>query len=214
VLRHAYGLIPWIVAGVATLALCVTFAKLERTRARFVEATQHKFHDHQDVRRFMIKAQLAGLNHPIVILGDSITEMARFPDSADGFPIVNAGIGGDTIRDFVRIAPELLEGITPSVIVVALGANDIGSADVREEYSALLSDLKKRAPTVLAVQVTPIDGADAINSAIVAAAASQGVRTVETGTGKPPSPDHIHPSPVQSKEWTAAVVAGLSDPRS
>jgi lysophospholipase L1-like esterase len=209
------GRIAWVIAGVATLAFCVTFSELQRMRTRFGDATQHKFHDHQDARRSMIKAQLAGLDHPIVILGDSITEMARFPDSADGYPIVNAGIGGDTIRDFVGLAPDLLEGITPAAIVVALGANDIGSPDIRAEYSALLSNLKNLAPTVIAVAVTPMDGAEAVNSEIAAAATSEGIRLIETHTERPSSPtDHIHPNPAESKKWATAIVAELPAPRS
>ncbi|WP_244065489.1 hypothetical protein [Bradyrhizobium sp. Ce-3] len=46
---------------------------------RFGEVSQHTFHDHAAVREFMIRAALADATAPIVVLGDSITEMAPLP---------------------------------------------------------------------------------------------------------------------------------------
>jgi lysophospholipase L1-like esterase len=207
--------ISWALFVVAFIAFGASFSELERMRGRFGEVTRHQFHDHLDVRQFMIRAALAGLDHPIVILGDSITEMARFPESIDGYPVVNAGIGGATIDDFVSRSARLLDGITPSVIVVALGANDVGSSRVQAEYGALLSYLKKRAPAVYAVAVTPLDGAEAINSQIVAAAKSADVPVIETFIPKAMLTDGIHANPEGSRRWTAAVLAAIpGGPRS
>jgi lysophospholipase L1-like esterase len=98
--------------------------------------------------------------------------------------------------------------------VVALGANDVGSP-VQEEYAALLSHLKKRAPAVYAVAVTPLDGVEAINSQIVAAAKSADVPVIETHIAKAMLTDGIHPNPEGSRGWTAAVVAAIpGGPRS
>jgi len=207
--------IPWVLFVVALIAFGVSFSELERMRGRFGEVTRHQFHDHLDVRRFMIRAALAGLDRPIVILGDSITEMARFPESIEGYPVVNAGIGGATIHDFLSLSTRILDEVTPSVIVVALGANDVGSSTVQEEYAALLSYLKKRAPAVYAVAVTPLDGVEAINSQVVAAAKSADVPVIETHITKAMLTDGIHPNPEGSRRWTAAVVAAIpGGPRS
>jgi hypothetical protein len=59
-------------------------------RARFGDVTRHQFHDYQDVRLFMIRAALDELDQPIVIIGDSITEMSRLPETIYGRPVVNA----------------------------------------------------------------------------------------------------------------------------
>jgi hypothetical protein len=201
--------IPWVLFAVALIAFGASFSELQRMRARFGEATRHQFHDHQDVRQFMIRFAMADLDHPIIVLGDSITEMAKFPAEIESYPIVNAGIGGATIGDFVGIAPKLLDGITPAMIVVALGANDVGSNTIREEYAALLSDLKRRCPNVLAVAVTPLDGAQAVNSQIAAAAKAESVRVIDTHLAKEMIADHIHPSPEGSKQWSAAIVAEM-----
>jgi hypothetical protein len=48
----------------------------------------------------MIRAAMEGLDRPIVILGDSITEMARLPETIGTHPVVNAEIGGATIAVF------------------------------------------------------------------------------------------------------------------
>jgi lysophospholipase L1-like esterase len=207
--------IPWFLFVVALIAFGVSFSELERMRGRFGEVTRHQFHDHLDVRQFVIRGALAGLDRPIVILGDSITEMARFPEAAEGYPIVNAGIGGATIADFVTLAPNLLNEATPSACVVALGANDVGSTTVGQEYRALLSKLRKRCPKLLAVAVLPMNGAEMINSQIVAAANSEGVRVIDTYIIKSMLVlDGVHLSSEGSKQWAAAVVAALSTPRS
>jgi hypothetical protein len=82
---------PRVIAIVATVAFVASFSELQRIRTRFGEVTRHQFHDHQDVRAYMIKAALADLDQPIVVLGDSITEMARLPETINGHPVVNAG---------------------------------------------------------------------------------------------------------------------------
>jgi lysophospholipase L1-like esterase len=206
--------IPWVLFAVALIAFGASFSELQRMRMRFGEVTLHKRIDHQDVRLFIIRAALAGLEHPIIILGDSITEMARFPETAEGHPIVNGGIGGATIADFVTLAPNLLNEVTPSACVVALGANNVGSATVHQEYRALLSELGKRCPKLLAVTVLPMNGAEMINSQIAAAASSEGVRVIDTHIAKSMLVDGVHLSSDGSKQWTAAVVAALSTPRS
>jgi lysophospholipase L1-like esterase len=184
-------------------------------RTRFGEVTRHQFHDHQDVRQFMIRAALAGLDQPIVVLGDSITEMARLPETIGDKPVVNAGIGGSTIQDFFALAPILLEGVKPSIIVVALGANDSGSQTARQNYAALLSRLKKICPNLLAVAVTPLEGVHLINSQIRAAAQSEGVRFVEIQVPEGSTlADHIHLNAVGSRKWTSAIVAAITGPRS
>src|ERR1700722_8622529 len=133
---------PWIIAAVATVAFAASYSELQRMRMRFGEVTRHHFHDHQEVRQFMIKTALIGLDRPIVILGDNITEMAKLPDTINGRPMVNASVGGAAIGDFISLAPNLLDGVKPSLCVIALGANDVGSTSAGTNYAALLSRLK------------------------------------------------------------------------
>jgi GDSL-like lipase/acylhydrolase family protein len=161
--------LPWIVAAIALIAFVASFTELQRMRRRFGEVTHHQFHDHQDVRRYIIKAALAGLDQPIVVIGDSITEMARLPDTICGRPVVNAGIGGATIRDFQSLSI-WDDTARPSLIVIALGANDAAADDAAQDFSILISRLKAMTPNILAVAVASPDPSQATNRKIALAA--------------------------------------------
>ena len=209
-MKHA---IPWIIAVTLLVAFGASYSELQRMRGRFGEVTRHQFHDHKDVRHFIIKAALVGLDHPIVVIGDSITEMARLPETIGDKPVVNAGIGGATIADFQAIAPRLLQDSSPSLIVIALGANDAGSNSVQRDYTALLSTLKKLTPRLLVIAVTPMDGSDLINAQIKTVADSEGVQFVEMPVPKGSMlPDRIHLTTAGYRKWTPALVAAISEP--
>lgn len=148
------------VAGATLLgALGVAGIYIHHLNVRLQMATHPLFHRHADVRQFMIRAALDGLQSPIVVLGDSITEMARLPESACGHPIVNAGVGGAATSDFLTLAPVLLDDLPrPQIIVVALGANDIGSSAVTHDYSELLARLSAFTPNITAISDTSDHG--------------------------------------------------------
>lgn len=213
-LARATQAAPWIIAAVAVIAFGATFSELQRMRGRFGEVTRHQFHDHEDVRQFMIRASLIGLDQPIVIMGDSITEMARLPEMIGDKPAVNAGIGGATISDFEAEAPRLLAGSArPSLIVVALGANDAKSATVQRDYAELLSRLKKLAPRLLAVAVA--GGTNLINAQIRAAADSEDVQFVQPAIPAGSMlPDRIHLNAAGYRAWLPAVLTAISRPTS
>lgn len=203
--------IPWVIAVAAVIAAGTSFSELQRMRGRFSEATRHQFHDHRDVRQFIIKAALIGLDRPIVVIGDSITEMAKLPETIDEKPVVNAGIGGANIEDTQAIVPILLEDTKPSMIVVALGTNDAKSGTIQHDYAVLLSKLKKYAPRLLAVAMPPQIGSDVINAQMRAAAGSEGVRFIETPLPEGSTlPDHIHLNAAGYRKWTPALVAAIS----
>jgi hypothetical protein len=205
--------IPWVIAVAALIGFGASFSELQRVRGRFGEVTRHHFHDHQDVRQFMIRAALEGQDAPIVVIGDSITEMSRLPETIAGHPVVNAGIGGATIEDFTTLAPKLFAGFHPARIVIVLGANN--DAMVGPAYVALLSTLKKFAPRLLAAAVPAPDGAALKNAQIKAAADREGVAFVET-----PMPDgsfltdHTHLNAAGYRVWTPALVAAISTSQS
>lgn len=206
--------IPWIIAAVAVIAFGASFSELQRLRGRFGEVSRHQFHDHQDVRQFMIKAALSGLNQPIVIIGDSITEMARLPEMIGDKPVVNAGIGGASVEDLQVIAPKLFEGVKPSLIVVALGANN-DVAEIGKDYAGLLLTLKKFSPRLLAVAVPAPDGARLKNARIKAAAADEGVTFVDPSIpAESMLPDGIHLNATGYRAWMPAIVAAASQPSS
>jgi GDSL-like Lipase/Acylhydrolase family len=205
---------PWIIAVVALIAFGVSFSQLHKARNRYWKLYSLQSHDHmhRDVREFIIRAALIGLERPIIVLGDSITEMARLPEEIDGHPVVNAGIGGSSISDFETIAPRLLEDSdTPSLVVVTLGANDIGSGTVKQDYAKLLSNMKKLAPQLLAIGVAGPAGSDLINSQIKDAAILANVPFIEI---KLPQgsllPDHMHLNGRGYQDWIPKLVSAIS----
>jgi hypothetical protein len=202
--------VPWITAVIAIIAFGASFSELQRMRGRFGEVTRHQFHDHRDVRQFMIEAALIGLDQPIIVLGDSITEMARLPETIDDKPVVNAGIGAAGIEDFEVLSSELMQHSNPSLIAVALGSND-DDRSIGAHYAALLSKLKKYSPRLLAVAVPPQAGSDAKNAQIKAAAESEGVRFIEMPLPEGSTlPDHVHLSAAGYRKWTPALVSAIS----
>ncbi|WP_143130536.1 hypothetical protein [Bradyrhizobium arachidis] len=118
-------------------------------RARFGEVTRHQFQDHQDVRKTIIRSSLDGLDRPIVVLGDSLIEMADFPKALCGKPVVSGGIGGATTSDFLRVGPEILASSKPAAVVVALGANDGNDPLQKQRTSDLLREIGKLSPVVI-----------------------------------------------------------------
>ncbi|XIA64139.1 SGNH/GDSL hydrolase family protein [Bradyrhizobium sp. TZ2] len=200
-----FRLLPWIIAAIAIVGFGASFSELQRMRARFGEVTQHTFHDHQDVRQFMIRAALAQASHPIIIMGDSIAEMAPLPTEIAGKEVINAGIGGITSRELSRISPRLLEGVTASLIVLATGANDVGSSISVEDYSELLQQLKRHAPRLL---VLPSTSNEEVTKKIREACTNTGIECRElliSANGK--SPDGIHLNKRGYRIWMDALTS-------
>jgi hypothetical protein len=169
-------------------------------RKRFGEVTRHQIHDHQDVRQFIIRAAFEGLDRPIVVLGDSIVEMARLPDTLCGRPVVNAGIGGATSADFIYLAPRLLKGVKPAFLVVALGANDDNPKTAQGDYGALLNFLRSVAPRVLAIPTSRTAGD------YRSVANSSGIPFLEVPMTKDMMIDDVHYNATGYRHWITALV--------
>ncbi|OAF16485.1 hypothetical protein AYJ54_37945 [Bradyrhizobium centrolobii] len=95
---------------------------------------------------------MARTNEPIVVLGDSIVEMAPLPLTLLGVEVVNAGIGGIRASELAVIAPRLLDGFKPKLLVIALGANDASSSG--SDFSNLLTTLRTYTPNLVGVSTT------------------------------------------------------------
>jgi lysophospholipase L1-like esterase len=201
--------IPWGIAFVALVAFGASFSELQRMRGRFGDVTRHQNRHHLYYREFVIRSEMEGVDGPILVIGDSITERAKLPETIDGKRVINAGIGGTSVEDFGRIVPILIER-QPSLIAVALGTNDTAES-LRTNYEALLIQIKKLSPRLLAVGVTPQDGAELKNAQIKAAAGRQGVRFIEMPLPEGSTlSDRIHLNANGYQKWTPALVAAIS----
>jgi hypothetical protein len=80
--------IPWVIAVVALIAFGASFSELHKARDRYWElaGVQSRDHLHREAREFMIRAAIAETDQPIVVFGDSVTEMARLPETIGGRP--------------------------------------------------------------------------------------------------------------------------------
>jgi hypothetical protein len=84
-------------------------------------------HEHSEARLSIIKSQLARVQKPIILMGDSIVESALLPPSLCGNPVINTGIGGATIGFFTRYASLIERESDPALVVLSVGINDAGA---------------------------------------------------------------------------------------
>lgn len=160
-----------VMLAATTGGLIVSLFKLNRanvtaaTLAARIEAFRPASgHEHSDIRLWMIRQQLSRIG-PVIVLGDSITEAAPLPDSICGHKVVNAGVGGANARFSAETVSSLLAGVSPALIVIAVGTNDAHSMPNRaavfgETYLDLLKQAKKLAPSVSVVNIPPIKPGD------------------------------------------------------
>jgi len=202
-------------------------AKLDRLTTTTVA------HEHSDVRLFMIQAHLARATSPIVVLGDSITEAATFPEAICNHPVVNAGIGGAGVDQLLAVAPSLLQGKAPALVVVAIGTNDAHASEGREErfsasYARLLRSLAGVSPRIAVANIPPVTpGApltlavhldsgliDRFNQALpnladMAGASFIDVHKALTANGQPAMLDGVHLAPGAYDLWDTAMLRGI-----
>jgi hypothetical protein len=168
-------------------------------------------------------ARMGSVNGPfVVILGDSITQNARLPETVCGMPLINAGTGGSRASTYIPFAEEMrAQKISPSLVVIALGTNDAISGygtDFIPAYELLIRSLP--ASSLAFATPPPVDGSGAgilnmttlrsIDLAIKEIAASQKATLIDLGTivGMETS-DGIHPKKTTYPIWIKAVVQGI-----
>lgn len=195
--------LPWLVAAVAIFAAIVTFNELQRMRGRFAEATRPlEFHEHAEVRRFIIKAQLASVSRPIIVFGDSLVEEAILPRTICGIPVINAGVGGATSYQSTRFVSDIVENNRPALVVLAFGTNDVlyGNTDFKSDYTKLLEGAGSR-PILLSI--SPIAGHDVHEFNEIIRAASNKPNALFVSLGEiDKAEDGIHLSPTGMHQWS------------
>ena len=193
--------LPWVIAGIAAIAFVVTFSELMRVRAQLGQLGERR-----ELRQFIIRLAIAKATHPIVVLGDSITESGRLPESLCGYPVVNAGVAGATAADFSYVAPILLEAKRPVLLVVALGANDASNAQFASNYAALFAQLKNSGP-LIAVAAT---ATRSINDKVEAAAHAASIPFFEIEIPSTELIDGIHFNEAAYRRWVPALSRAIT----
>ena len=177
-------------------------------------------HDHNDVRRFVIRSQIAQAGEgAVVFLGDSITESALLPATMCGLRVVNAGVGGTTVSGYLDTVISGIPEFRADTIVVALGTNDarpnVPVEDFRSSYTRLVQVLRPYASRIVLVGIPPL--ASGIRDPATAAKLNDQVRKIAARerltfidmqasmAGNEMTIDGIHLSPQGYRLWLSAI---------
>lgn len=171
----------------------------------------------------------------VVFLGDSIIEAGLWAEWLPSLPVINRGVGGDTVQQVAERLDSAI--IDPAAVVVLVGTNDLGSvtrlprdpAAIARDFRALIGDLRRRAGTAgLIVHTIPPRTAElaaticALNEEYRSAAAEADARLVdlyallagEDGAIRPAfSYDDLHFTAAAYSRWLEALVPHMPPPR-
>jgi lysophospholipase L1-like esterase len=159
-----------IFAGIAGLLLLITelAGSVVRSFSQKLDAVLREVrlmspadlgHHRLDVRLFVIRSQLAQAPRPIVFIGDSITEAALLPSTICGHLVVNAGIGGASVENYVALAGKVLNNTNVALVVIALGTNDSSgkpTAEFGDRYMDLVVSLRPHAGRLVLAGIPPL----------------------------------------------------------
>ena len=186
---------------------------------------------HRLTRQVMLHYTLSRVDHPIIVLGDSVTEASTLPRSLCDHAIVNAGLdGASTKSELGTWLIEVLNGRRAAAIVIALGTNDALQGREQEafeaNYRSLLVQLnattdhlvvlgipaiEMRGRMTEAYRAETMERIAAFNAALPALAAKGGA----TFAALPPMPaphtiDGVHLDAAGYAVWDEAVLKGAS----
>lgn len=165
----------------------------------------------------------------LLVIGDSLTEMAPLPADVCKMPLVNLGIGGARVSDFVPIVEDVLAtGARPFATVIALGINDtqarFWTPGKPVQFAAAYRHLVELLPnTVMLSSITPVDRSRqmaarfskpawrAIDGQIRSLSASLQLPLIDQAgeLSGGDTIDGVHLSPSGYLPWTDRIVAGL-----
>lgn len=98
----------------------------------------------------------------VVFLGDSITEWYPLSSFYQGFTYANRGIAGDQIRGVSDRLVQTVYPLSPKVVVLSIGVNDIlrdnSVLGCQRQYDDLLENLKENLPdtTIIIGSILPV----------------------------------------------------------
>jgi lysophospholipase L1-like esterase len=185
-----------------------------------------------------IENRIAATPSPsVIIIGDSLTEEAFWPDKVCGLRLINGGAGGSRTAYMLPLVVEFLrEEFHPAAIVIATGMNDAHRLlwrDTRYEatfqfsYRALVHASLNVTPNVLLATISPVDfdapigsfiepsARDALNKDIREIAAQYKLPVIDTDSlisvgPRPLTRDGVHFTPEGMRQFVERIVSGIS----
>ncbi len=152
------------------------------------------------IRSLIIRDAIQEAKEPIVVVGDSITQSADLPATLCGHPVINAGVGGMNIKQGATLLPLVFADHRAYLIALALGANDVASPSIAQDYAALIEFAKRFAPRIVAVSYT----SDAETSRQISVAAGE-VPHVDVSIPGAAKTDMVHLNAKGYSIWLAAL---------
>lgn len=122
---------------------------------------------HAELRLGLLDAYLAQVGAPYVFLaGDSFVELYQPEPLPCGREVVNGGIGGLKVADYLRFGRKLHFATQPAVVLLSIGINDLfakhgparpGALDrFRASAEALIRDLQAGGAALLVAAIPPV----------------------------------------------------------
>lgn len=156
---------------------------------------------------------------PVVVFGDSITELAALP-SICSKPTLNAGVSGQKASGLERVAIEVLRHTEPELVIFALGTND-SWAERSTERNLYIATMRRlidfarqdgaRVVLVKPGEVAPFGKGYVFDNSRIRTIGSD-LDTLGTATVGPmpsltseSSDDGVHPNAVGYRQWTSVV---------
>lgn len=141
----------WAAIAVLVIVSGGAWAWLSRPAAR----------GYADTRRLVILAHAHQANDPVMILGDSIVDMADLPELCGG-SVLNAGVAGARTAAIDKLSSELLAIRHPKLVIVAVGLNDAHhsakttDAEFLTQYRAIVARARMAGADVRATTIPPV----------------------------------------------------------
>ena len=118
-----------------------------------------------DTRRLVILAHARQTPDPVVILGDSIVDMADLPQLC-GQTVLNAGVAGARTDAIEMLSREVLAIRHPRLIIIAVGLNDThrdvrtSDAEFLATYRAIVARARMTGANVRVTTIPPVGPSD------------------------------------------------------
>ncbi len=114
-----------------------------------------------DTRRLVILAHARQMPDPVIILGDSVVDMADMPELC-GNTVLNAGVAGARTEAIERLSRDVLAVRRPRMVIVAVGLNDAhrdamtSEADFIAQYRAIVARARMAGAVVRVTTIPPV----------------------------------------------------------
>lgn len=218
--------VPWIISGFLFAKLHEVRTRLSiETTARMADGDRRSVEFHNQMREDQIGSELANAVHPVVFIGDSVTERAQLPADICGHSIVNAGIAGIGISRALPVA-ERLARTAPAAVVIAVGINDAMKTEwldglhqqtFKLAYQATIAAALLSTPNVMVASLAPVDLAGSVGrlvdrdgyTAIENTIHDLPVKQIDLSSLAADTIDGVHFSPSGKEAWTSKMVAGV-----